>query len=84
MNQIKIGTCIPGNRAVEWLPHFAKYDFETFSLNFHMSFGELNIEEFAPKALDMIKDSDATFDALGFYSNPLQNKEHFAGPHPNI
>lgn len=77
MNQIKIGTCIPGNSAAKWLPHFAKHDFETFSLNFHMSFNGMDIEEFAPKALDMIKDSNAKFDALGFYSNPLQNKEHF-------
>ena len=39
MKQIKIGTCIQGPRAEEWLPGFLGKGFETFSLNFHMSSG---------------------------------------------
>ena len=37
MKQIKIGTCVPGTKAEEWLKGFVGKGFETFSLNFHMS-----------------------------------------------
>ena len=37
MKQIKIGTCVPGPVAEEWLKGFVGKGFETFSLNFHMS-----------------------------------------------
>ncbi len=37
MKQIKIGTCVPGAKAEEWLKGFIGKGFETFSLNFHMS-----------------------------------------------
>ena len=37
MKQIKIGTCVPGTKAEEWLKGFIGKGFETFSLNFHMS-----------------------------------------------
>ena len=41
MKQIKIGTCVPGTKAEEWLKGFAGKGFETFSINFHMSLEEL-------------------------------------------
>ena len=37
MKQIKIGTCVPGTKAEEWLKGFVGKGFETFSINFHMS-----------------------------------------------
>jgi len=77
MNQIKIGTCIPGKKLLEYLPEFIKYDFETYSINFHMEFGGVDIQEVAPKAMEIIKGGDASFSSLGLYCNPLQYEEHF-------
>ena len=45
MKQIKIGTCIQGPRAEEWLPGFLGKGFETFSLNFHMSLEGTDLPE---------------------------------------
>ena len=47
MKQIKIGTCIQGPRAEEWLPGFLGKGFETFSLNFHMSLEGTDLEQLA-------------------------------------
>lgn len=44
MKQIKIGTCIPGDRVEEWLPAFVGKGFETFSINFHMTLGEGDLQ----------------------------------------
>ncbi len=77
MKQIKIGTCIPGNDLLKVLPEFVKYDFETYSINFHMSFNGADIEKLAPKAMNILIDSDAVFSTIALYCNPLQNKEHF-------
>ena len=77
MNQIKIGTCIPGKKLLDWLPGFINHDFETYSVNFHMEFGGVDIKELAPKAMDILSESDASFSCLGYYCNPLQVKEHF-------
>lgn len=79
MKQIKIGTCIPGKKLLKWLSEFINYDFETYSINFHMSFGDVDIKKLAPKAMEILKESDAKFSAIGFYCNPLQNKEHYNG-----
>ena len=77
MNQIKIGTCIPGSKLIEWLPEFIKYGFETYSINFHMEFGETDIVKMAPKAMDIIKESDAEFSTIGLYCNPIERKADF-------
>ena len=77
MDQIKIGTCIPGGNLLKWLPGFLNYGFETYSINFHMQFGDADITELAPYAMDIISQSPAEFSSLGLYCNPLQNKEHF-------
>jgi sugar phosphate isomerase/epimerase len=77
MNQIKIGTCIPGGNLLKWLPGFLNYGFETYSINFHMQFGDTDIAELAPRAMELISQSPAEFSTLGLYCNPLQYKEHF-------
>lgn len=45
MDQIKIGTCIPGTKAEEWLPAMIKAGFETVSLNFHMSLENTDLSD---------------------------------------
>ncbi|MDF2538154.1 MAG: hypothetical protein K0S76_1175 [Herbinix sp.] len=75
MNQIQIGTCIPGNVAPQWLPHFIKEGFETVSINFHMSLEGMDLEELSKKVMDMIGDSGVKVTTLGLYCNPIQNEE---------
>lgn len=79
MKQIEIGTCIPGTKLLEWLPEFIKYDFETYSINFHMSFNGVELKDIAPKAMDILSENDASFSTIGLYCNPLENKDHFDG-----
>ena len=47
MKQIKIGTCVPGAKAEEWLKEFIGKGFETFSLNFHMSLEGTDLDKLA-------------------------------------
>ena len=47
MKQIKIGTCVPGPVAEEWLKGFVGKGFETFSLNFHMSLEGTDLDKLA-------------------------------------
>ena len=47
MKQIKIGTCVPGTKAEEWLKGFVGKGFETFSSNFHMSLEGTDLDKLA-------------------------------------
>ena len=47
MKQIKIGTCVPGTKAEEWLKGFVGKGFETFSINFHMSLEGTDLDKLA-------------------------------------
>lgn len=76
MKQIDIGTCIPGDRALDWLPHMMKAGFECAALNFHMSTNGVEIEELAPKVLEVLGDSGVYISTIGFYCNALQYEEH--------
>ena len=51
MKQIKIGTCVPGAKAEEWLKGFIGKGFETFSLNFHMSLEGTDLDKLALSCL---------------------------------
>lgn len=75
MEQIKIGTCIPGTQAEQWIPHLVGAGFETVGINFHMSLDGTDLEALAPKVLDLLGDK-ATVGALGYYCNALQFEDH--------
>ena len=76
MRQIQIGTCVPGDRAAEWLPHLIKAGFETVSLNFHMSLGGVDLKELSKQVNEIIGDSGVRISTLGLYCNPIQYEEH--------
>jgi sugar phosphate isomerase/epimerase len=76
MEQIKIGTCIPGFAAEAWLPYIIKAGFETVSLNFHMSLEGADLVELSKKVKDILGDSGVSVSCLGYYCNPLQYEEH--------
>ncbi len=75
MKQIRIGTCIPGDKAEKWIPHMIAAGYETVAINFHMSLGNVNLEKLGPKVLELLG-GKANVGALGCYCNPLQYDEH--------
>ena len=76
MNQIRIGTCIPGPFAEAWMPHLVKAGFETVSVNNHMSLNGTKMEEQAPKLLALIEGTGVQITTFGYYCNALQYEEH--------
>ncbi len=73
---IRVGTCVPGHVAEAWAPEMAKAGFETLSINFHMSLGEVDIEAQGPKLRAMLEDTGAEITTLGYYCNAIQFEEH--------
>ena len=65
MKQIKIGTCIQGPRAEEWLPGFLGKGFETFSLNFHMSLEGTDLEQLAGKTEKLLEGRPERISTIG-------------------
>ena len=54
MKQINIGTCIKGRKALEWIPVMMDIGYECVAINFHMSTGDIDIKELAPKVLEKL------------------------------
>ena len=76
MKQIKIGTCVPGTKAEEWLKGFIGKGFETFSLNFHMSLEGTDLDKLALTTDKLLAGTDSKITTLGYYCNPIQYAEH--------
>ena len=75
MKQINIGTCIKGRKALEWIPAMMDIGYECVAINFHMSTGDIDIKELAPKVLEKLGDSGVYVSSIGYYCNPLQSEE---------
>ena len=76
MKQIRIGTCIPGPFAEQWLPHLVKAGFETAAINNHMDMYGIKMEEQAPKLLKLLEGTGVEITTFGYYCNALQNEDH--------
>ena len=76
MKQIKIGTCVPGSKAEEWLKGFIGKGFETFSLNFHMSLEGTDLDKLALSTEKLLAGTDSKITTVGYYCNPIQYAEH--------
>ena len=76
MKQIKIGTCVPGTKAEEWLKGFVGKGFETFSINFHMSLEGTDLDKLALTTDKLLAGTDSKITTLGYYCNPIQYAEH--------
>ena len=74
MEQIKIGTCIPGQQAEQWLPGMKDKGFECFAINFHMTYGGVDLKELAPKVLSMLEGTGTYVSTVGYYCNALENE----------
>lgn len=76
MNQIRIGTCIPGPVAEEWMPHLVKAGFETISINNHMSLEGIDMVEQSKKLKDLLAGTGAEITTFGYYCNAVELDEH--------
>ena len=74
MEQIKIGTCIPGQQAEQWLPGMKDKGFECFAINFHMTYSGIELKELAPKVMGMLEGTGTYVSTVGYYCNALQNE----------
>ncbi|MBE5769784.1 MAG: sugar phosphate isomerase/epimerase [Clostridiales bacterium] len=72
---IKVGTCIPGHNFLSWVPHLKDKGFECFTVNYHMTLGDIVLEELAPQVNDLLDGTGIEISSLGFYNNPLQNED---------
>lgn len=77
MNQIAVGTCIPGNSFFNWAPPLAGKGFECFTVNFHMTLKDANLREMAPRVKAFSEEKNVKISALGFYCNALEQQSHF-------
>ena len=75
MFQIPIGACIPGRYFTQWVPALKDKGFECFTVNFHMTLGEVRLEELALQVRELLDGTGIRVSALGYYCNALQNEE---------
>lgn len=76
MEQIKIGTCVPGEHVVEYLPHLIRAGFECISINFHMTLNGIDLKKLAEAIRPQLEEAGISVASLGYYCNPVQEAEH--------
>ena len=76
MEQIKIGTCIDGNKFDAMLSGLSQYGFETFSINYHMELNGADLKKVAARTNEILDGTGKTVSTVGYYCNPIQNSEH--------
>lgn len=76
MEQIRVGTCVPGQYADSWAPHLAKSGFETLAICFHMQYYGIDIAEQGPVMKALAEENGVEITTLGYYCNPLEREEH--------
>lgn len=75
MEQIKMGTCIPGQLARQWLPVMRDKGYECFAINFHMGYYGVELKELAPAVNELLEGTGTYVSTLGYYCNALENEQ---------
>jgi sugar phosphate isomerase/epimerase len=71
MHDIRIGTLIGGGDAVRIIPQITKYGFESFTLTFWQTTGDINLPELAKQVKDVLAGQDIVISAVSIFGNPL-------------
>jgi sugar phosphate isomerase/epimerase len=74
MKQIRIGTLVKGQTAVEVIPQIIQHGFESFGLTFWQSTGNIDLVETAKKVRAIVDEKDIVIGTLGIFGNPLTGK----------
>ena len=64
MNQIHIGTCVPGQHAMTYLPAMVDKGYERFQICFHMEYYGVELSELAPRVMETIAPTGQKITAL--------------------
>lgn len=71
MEQIRIGTLVQGNTAVNVIPQIVKHGFESFQLSFWQTTGTTDLKESAAQIRDMMMQHDTVISSISIFGNPL-------------
>lgn len=71
MDTLRIGTLVPGNKAVDVIPQILPYGFESFSLTFWQTTGDVDLKELAAKVKEILAGHDAIISCLSIFGNAL-------------
>ena len=70
---VRIGTLAPGNaNTANYIRQIKPLGFESFSLTFWQTLGEVDLESLAREVAEAIGDADIVISALGIFGNPLE------------
>ncbi|QUI25462.1 sugar phosphate isomerase/epimerase [Vallitalea pronyensis] len=83
MNQIKIGTLISAGEALSVIPDIADHGFESFSLTFWKTVGDIDLPELAKRLTDFLAPKGITISSLSIFSNPLAGGSEYADAVPS-
>lgn len=71
MNKLRIGTLVSGENAVSHIPQIIPYGFESFSITFWQTTGDIDLKELASKVNEQLEGKDAIISSISIYGNPL-------------
>lgn len=71
MDSLRIGTLVGGGDAVRIIPQIMPYGFESFSLTFWQSTGNINLVETAKRVREIIDEKNVVISCLSIFGNPL-------------
>lgn len=74
MQQIRIGTCIPGSFATQVGSQLAASGFECLALNFHMVYDQGDFGEYAKRVQDSMGETPLPISSIGYYCNALEDE----------
>ena len=74
---IRIGTLVSagkGSDPANYIRQILPYGFESFSLTFRETIGDVNLKQMADEINEVIADSNAVISSLAIFGNPLEEK----------
>lgn len=78
MFDIRIGTILLANQALDMIPKLAPHGFESYEITFGESTRGFDLPEMGKRVLEALGDSGVTISTLGVYGNPLTHTGIFA------
>src|SRR5690242_2806640 len=70
-NKLRIGTLVGGSDAVRVIPQIGKHGFESYSLTFWQTTGEIDLKETAKRVTEIVAELGAVISTVGIFGNPL-------------
>lgn len=78
MEQIKIGTLVSADVSLSVIPDIVEHGFETFSITFWKTIGDIDIPELAKRLTDYLGPKGISISSLSIFSNPLSDSPEYS------